>query len=98
MKKELRKKIELELSVLINHALTGHNKAAAAEISKHIHDGAKSIAKKFVKHMPETVNKKTPKNKKAGETKSKSVLTKPSVSKKKKQKKVKSQTEVKSKR
>lgn len=87
MKKELRKKIETELSVLINHALSGHNKAAAAEISKHIHDGAKSIAKKFVKHMPETVNKKTPKSKKVNAAKTKASVKKPVVTKKKKQKK-----------
>ena len=87
MNKELRKRIESELSILINHALSGHNKVAAAEISKHIHDGAKSIAKKFVKHMPKTVTKKAPKSKKVNVAKAKASVKKPVVNKKKKQKK-----------
>lgn len=52
MNKELRKKIETELSAIINNALMVHHKVAASEISKSIKDHARSIAKKFVKHLP----------------------------------------------
>lgn len=68
MNKELRKKIETELSTLINNALSVHHKQAAAEISKHIRDGVKGIAKKFVKHLPvkPAAAKPAPKKKAAG--------------------------------
>jgi len=52
MNKELRKKIETELSVFISNALSVHHKGAASEISKSIKDHTKAIAKKFVKHLP----------------------------------------------
>ncbi|MBL0341710.1 MAG: hypothetical protein IPP71_12665 [Bacteroidetes bacterium] len=60
MNKELRKKIETELSALIKNSLSVHNKETAAAISKHIRDGVKSIAKKFVKHLPVPENAKRP--------------------------------------
>lgn len=58
MNKELRKKIETELAVLINATLSKRDEKAAAEVSKHIKKGVKEIARKFIKHLPkETAGK-----------------------------------------
>jgi len=53
MNKQLRKTIEAELTLLISAALTNRNKQAAADVESNIKEGVKSIAKKFVKRLPE---------------------------------------------
>ena len=61
MNKELKKAVEAELTSILTAALSVRNRAAAAGISKNIKEGAKSLAKKFVKHLPEAVPSKTAK-------------------------------------
>jgi hypothetical protein len=79
MNKELRKKIETELSALVSNALLVHHKVAASEISKSIKDHAKAIAKKFVKHLPaKPPVKKAPVKKKSAK---KAPATKPKAKK-----------------
>ncbi len=78
MSKDLRKKIETELSSLIKDALLVYDKVAAAEITKHIRDGVKGIAKKFVKNIP------MPPKTKAAKKKVTSSKSKKTTSKKKK--------------
>ena len=96
MNKELRKKIETELSTLINNPLSAHQKEAAAEISKYIRDTVKSIAKKFVKHLPVKSEPKKPSVKK---TKAKKTSVKKStVARKTKVKAKPGKAKVKSKR
>ena len=63
MNKELRKIVEAELAKVVTSALTDRDQKAAAQITKHISEGVKSIAKKFVKHVPPTVTaNKSPKS------------------------------------
>lgn len=70
MNKELRKKIETELSAIISNALSVHQKSSATEIAKSIKDHAKAIAKKFVKHLPaKPPLKKAPAKKKVAKAK-----------------------------
>ena len=67
MNKQLKKTIEAELAALINSVLSVRNKKAAADISKHIKEGVKNLAKKFVKHIPKPAT--SGKTKKAGSSK-----------------------------
>lgn len=57
MNKELKKSIEAELNLLITDCLNKRNKKSADEIARHIKDAARHVARKFVKHLPETVAK-----------------------------------------
>lgn len=57
MNKELKKSIEAELNLLITDCLNKRNKKSADEIARHIKDAARHVARKFVKHLPETFSK-----------------------------------------
>ena len=61
MNKELKKAVEAELTSILSAALSVRNRAAAAGIAKNIKDGAKSLANKFVKHLPKAAPSKSAK-------------------------------------
>lgn len=60
MNKELKKTIEAELNLLITDCLNKRNKKSADEIARHIKDAARHVARKFVKHLPESKPKDKP--------------------------------------
>ena len=57
MNKALKKSIEAELNSLVTKTLASRNKVATSKIAKHIREGIKNIARKFVKNVPATVKK-----------------------------------------
>jgi len=73
MDKQLKKQIESELIRITTTALSTRSKTAAAKIAKHIKEGSKRLAKKFVKGIPKpasTKKKSTAKKKVAVKRKS----------------------------
>lgn len=52
MNKELKKTITAELQEMLAGALVKRNSKAAGEITDHIKDAARHLARKFVKNLP----------------------------------------------
>jgi hypothetical protein len=49
MEKEIRKNLENEIAIGLNNVIKGMNPAAFEKMEKHIHQAAKSLAKRFLK-------------------------------------------------
>ena len=62
MNKELKKTITTELHDLLAGALVKRNSKAAGEITDHIKDAARHLARKFVKHLPGSTQAKSRKS------------------------------------
>lgn len=62
MNKELKKTITAELQELLAGALVKRNSKAAGEITDHIKDAARHLARKFVKNLPGATHAKAKKS------------------------------------
>lgn len=62
MNKELKKTITAELQEMLAGALVKRNSKAAGEITDHIKDAARHLARKFVKNLPGTTHVKAKKS------------------------------------